>query len=929
MRPSPIKRTPAAIRVRKARSLAIRQVRSSGCRSEVLMISLARLKSITLLTPLSKVLFIAFVFVLVLFSANPTKAATINVPAGGDFQAALNNAQPGDTIVLQAGATFVGPFWLPVKSGSSYITVRTSAPDSSLPAADTRVTPAYANAMPKIVSSGYGDPALATSAGAHHFKFLGIEFKPLNGSAVVYDLIRFGDGSGAQNSLSQVPHHLTLDRCYVHGDPAGQLKRGVALNSGDTQIINSYISDCKGSGFDTQAIAGWNGPGPFTIINNYLEGAGENLMFGGADPSIPNMVPSDIEIRRNHINKPLSWRGVWSVKNSLELKNAQRVTIDGNLIENNWAHSQVGFAVVITVRNQDGSAPWSVVQDVQFTNNIVRHSGSAVSILGRDDVYPSQQAKRITIKNNLFDDINGSSWGGDGRFLQITQTLNTTVENNTVFHSGTVIMAYGAASTGFVFRNNVMSHNAYGIFGDNSSPGNGAINTYFPSGQFVKNLIAGASASSYPTNNFYPSTIDAAMFVDRPNGNYRLSVSSPYRNAGTDGRDIGCDFDALNAALTGTSNPTPTPTPTPTPVPTPTPTPTPSPTPVPGGAFVDDFNDNAIDPGKWVYSTIQGAIYTGPYAWDATVPVLERNQRLEISPRTNVTGDHYNGYVFANAWNMTNMRASVEILQTASGSSDTNLAVCLDSRNFYMISVESGQLRFEQIVNGVRTTVSVAFSAAQNRFWRIRHDASSDSIVFETSSDGQTWTQRRSVPRQIAIYSMRAEISAGTWEAVGSTGMAIFDNFRLESNNPQAALVSPSLVANAEQTAWSLGAQQNPSQANIQGLVTNIELAYTTFVGEYNRFSACTDIDKLLRYALASAHAARLAPRPTIRKRLMVTAQYLSDAYDMMQATGARPADVRTVSLMTRIAESNASDSEINENRDPIHYSWPPSQRGR
>ena len=38
---------------------------------------------------------------------------TISVTAGGDLQAALNQAQLGDTIVLQAGAHFAGPFTLP------------------------------------------------------------------------------------------------------------------------------------------------------------------------------------------------------------------------------------------------------------------------------------------------------------------------------------------------------------------------------------------------------------------------------------------------------------------------------------------------------------------------------------------------------------------------------------------------------------------------------------------------------------------------------------------------------------------------------------------------------------------------------------------------------------------------------------------------
>jgi len=58
---------------------------------------------------------------------------TIAVLAGGNVQAALNAAQPGDVITLEAGATFRGPFTLPNKAGLGWITVRTSAPDSSLP----------------------------------------------------------------------------------------------------------------------------------------------------------------------------------------------------------------------------------------------------------------------------------------------------------------------------------------------------------------------------------------------------------------------------------------------------------------------------------------------------------------------------------------------------------------------------------------------------------------------------------------------------------------------------------------------------------------------------------------------------------------------------------------------------------------------------
>jgi hypothetical protein len=64
--------------------------------------------------------------------ATPNK--TINVGPKGNVQAALNAAQPGDTIVLEAGASYVG-FRLPYKVGTGTdvdwitITAASIAPD--------------------------------------------------------------------------------------------------------------------------------------------------------------------------------------------------------------------------------------------------------------------------------------------------------------------------------------------------------------------------------------------------------------------------------------------------------------------------------------------------------------------------------------------------------------------------------------------------------------------------------------------------------------------------------------------------------------------------------------------------------------------------------------------------------------------------------
>lgn len=492
----------------------------------------------------------------------PATGRTLNVPAGGDLQFALDSAQPGDVVALQPGATFTGPFTLPKKSGVGWIVVRSAAPDASLPPAGVRVTPDFAPVLPKIVSPDVG-PALLTEPGAHHYRLVALEIAVAPPVTFNYGLVLLGDGSSAQSSASDVPHDLVLDRVYIHGRPMGDLRRGVALNSAATAVVDSYIADIHEVGADSQAIAGWNGPGPFKIVNNYLEGAGENVLFGGADPSITGLVPSDIEIRANHLFKPLSWRieepvysGMpWSVKNLLELKNARRVLIEGNLIENNWLHSQNGFAVLFTVRNQDGSASWSAVQDVTFVRNIVRHTAAGVNVLGRDNIFPSQQTQRILIAGNLFDDVDGARWGGSGRLFQLLDgAREVVIEHNTAFHDGDVAMASGVPLLGFVYRNNLTANNDYGIAGDGTF-GNPllTLSTYFPGAVFLANALVGGNLLSYPPGNFFPARWEDVGFVDWNGGNYRLRVTSPFHGAGTDGVDIGADIDAILAAMNGAS----------------------------------------------------------------------------------------------------------------------------------------------------------------------------------------------------------------------------------------------------------------------------------------------------------------------------------------------------------------------------------------
>src|SRR5262245_60409824 len=139
----------------------------------------------------------------------PLSGATLPVPAGGDLQAALNIARPGDTIVLDAGATYAGSFTLPAKEGDGWIVLRSNAPDGQLPPEGTRIAPSVdAPWMPKIVTTT-SEPALRTAAGARQWRLVGLEIAVAAAVPFSYGIVVLGTSD--QNVLAQVPVDLVID----------------------------------------------------------------------------------------------------------------------------------------------------------------------------------------------------------------------------------------------------------------------------------------------------------------------------------------------------------------------------------------------------------------------------------------------------------------------------------------------------------------------------------------------------------------------------------------------------------------------------------------------------------------------------------------------------------------------------------------------
>ena len=495
----------------------------------------------------------------------PSPGTAHHVHSGDDLQAVINAAAPGDSIVLDPGAMFAGNYVLPAKNGasaSSWITITTAG--VSLPEG-TRMTPSMASSsnLAHIRATNTMDGLQAVS-GASYYHVSGLELDVDPAASITYSIVEFSPGS----------QYINADHLYVHGTSTSPIVRGILLNGAWLGVTDSYVSDIHGNNFDSQAIVGWTGPGPYKIVNNYLEAAGENVMFGGSDPTVVGQTPADITIQGNHFYKQLSWGTTWTVKNLFELKDAQRVLVEGNIFENCWAAGQTGYAILMQAVSQQNTAPWSTVADITFRYNYVTNATGGVALNSRTSgqlgLLPTNPSQRILLENNVFDKVGIDPVLGPGTtgnmIMMINDLQNVTIRHNSLIGASGLNagMMLGVAGLGplnaLVVRDNVYDLGLYGMGGSGTGVGTAALTAYAPGADVQGNVFfahptnpAGSwgSPSNYPANNSFANSSTDVGFTSFSTGDYTLSSSSPYRGKATDGLDPGANIATLNSMIAG------------------------------------------------------------------------------------------------------------------------------------------------------------------------------------------------------------------------------------------------------------------------------------------------------------------------------------------------------------------------------------------
>jgi hypothetical protein len=268
------------------------------------------------------------------------------------------------------------------------------------------------------------------------------------------------------------------------------------------------------------------------------------------------------------------------VKNLLELKNARRVLVEGNIMEYSWGgFSQNGFAILLTPKNQSGPGgtnlcPICLVTDITIRYNTISHVGNGLQIANvpSDNGGAALDGERYSIHDLVIDDINPVKYKGTGHVLTIMSIRGTALLKNVAINHITAFPPSGAFSIGnttgskipnLVLSNSLITAGSYPVWSTGGGTANCAyydkpLTTFtacFNPYLFNHNAIIATPlaypASTWPSGNLFPTTIGAVEFVNYSGRNYQLQPSSPYKGKGSDGKDLGADVSAINAAIAG------------------------------------------------------------------------------------------------------------------------------------------------------------------------------------------------------------------------------------------------------------------------------------------------------------------------------------------------------------------------------------------
>lgn len=182
--------------------------------------------------------------------------------------------------------------------------------------------------------------------------------------------------------------------------------------------------------------------------------------------------------------------------------------------------------------------------------------------------------------------------------------------------------------------------------------------------------------------------------------------------------------------------------------------------------LTDNFDDNSVNTAKWPNNYNNGG-----------------NTLAETGGQGVITLDGttfgYSAYYTSVTYDLTGSFALIKAPTVPSNSTSAQAYIKLakDASNYVVLGKTSTNLYMQRTLAGVDSTTTTTYNSTDHLWWRISE--SGGSILWDTSPNGITWTNQRSLAPGFAVTAVTVEIGAGCYQVETSPGSFAFDNFNI------------------------------------------------------------------------------------------------------------------------------------------------------
>ncbi len=498
-------------------------------------------------------------------TTHTVSTAGTDTDRGTDLQSKLNAAVSGDVIVVPSGFTYEGLFTIPSKSGSTPIYVVSSTVSGGTFGTVEGNRATTTTGMPKLQHAGVATttPLIGTTGNSRTpWRFVGIHFAVKAGATTVQRLVSIGNLTTTITTTADQPGNYTIDRCYVEGLLTTEMRRGIEVAAENVFITGTTVINVMNTVADSIGI--WLAYGAKTVVVHNCDSAGatECFMIGGEDRGAgqtTDWVVTDVTVRKCRFRHLDTQRpsATYALKNAFETKQGRRILFEDILIENIF---QAGDnQQPVNIKSQPDTGNTTLTEDV--TVRYVKGTGcggGGVSIRGFSDSSTGPHVYRVSMHDLVFQQPEPDAALAIAKGINIVDfcrdvtidhiTVRTTDSDRTM---GVFSRTGGTETiTNFELTNSILEGD-YGVY----SVGGGSFDSGLPAwasgtNKLEYNALIGRTTSLYPTNVLtFPANV-AAVGFENSTSDLRLASGSAFKNAGSDGADVGARVATINTRLT-------------------------------------------------------------------------------------------------------------------------------------------------------------------------------------------------------------------------------------------------------------------------------------------------------------------------------------------------------------------------------------------